>query len=288
MYGVSSMIAPLRRVGLRKPGSSLLGADPEEWHYGPQFDPTKVATEYEAFSTLLAKAGAEIIWMDGDDQGNADSVFTYDASLMTPQGPILMAPGKALRAGEQELHRGFYEEHDIPIIGSITGQGCAEAGDTLWLDDNIIAIGRGLRTNPEGIRQLTSILRGIGVEAHVFDLPTYRGPDACLHLMSLVSLVDTRKALVCMPLLPVGLRELMVSMGYDLIEAPYEEFIETGTLSTNVLAVAPGQCIMLDGILDTRAVLEEAGIEVKTFAGNALCIGCEGGPTCLTRPLYRA
>jgi dimethylargininase len=34
--------------------------------------------------------------------------------------------------------------------------------------------------------------------------------------------------------------------------------------------------------------MEAAGCRVRTFEGDALCIACEGGPTCLTRPVWRA
>jgi dimethylargininase len=44
---------------------------------------------------------------------------------------------------------------------------------------------------------------------------------------------------------------------------------------------------MVDGFPKTRAALESAGIGVEVFRGDALCIGCEGGPTCLSRPLLR-
>ena len=30
------------------------------------------------------------------------------------------------------------------------------------------------------------------------------------------------------------------------------------------------------------------GINIRVFDGDALCIACEGGPTCLTRPLLRS
>ena len=129
--------------------------------------------------------------MQDDDGGNADAVFTYDASLMTPGGAILMAPGKDKRKGEQQLHRQFYEHTAIPIIGEISGDATAEAGDTLWLDEHTIAIGRGFRTNPQGISQLKHFLKPQGIHVHVFDLPVYQGAAACLHLMSLVSLVNT-------------------------------------------------------------------------------------------------
>lgn len=286
-FGVSSMSAPLRRVAVRRPGLSMIEADPSDWHYGPSFDPTLVVAQHDNFTACLVDAGCDVLWMEDDDKAIADAVFTYDASLVTPAGAILMSPGKSKRHGEQDLHKGFFASHDIPVCGEIAGEGRAEAGDTLWLDDTVLAAGRGFRTNATGIAQLTNLMKSMGVEVLGFDLPHYQGVEACLHLMSLVSIVDTRTALVCFELVPVALCELMQDLGYRLIAAPFEEFQSTGTLSTNILASAPGKCIMLDGIPKTRAVLESAGIEITVFDGEALCIGCEGGPTCLTRPLLR-
>lgn len=288
MFSVSSMTAPLRKVALKKPGTSLINADPAIWHYGPQFQPDLVAENHAAFVETLEAADIEIFWMPEDDGGIADAVFTYDASLMTPKGAVLMSPGKAARAGEQNLHRAFYEDHQIPIVGEISGAARAEAGDTLWLDDTTLIIGRGFRTNTAGAQQLQTIMAQIGIDTYVFDLPVYTGADACLHLMSLISLVDTKTALVCQELLPVGLFELFGDKGFSLIQAPFSEFEQSGTLSTNVLATAPAKCIMLDGLPKTHAALIAAGINVRLFRGDALCIGCEGGPTCLTRPLLRA
>ncbi len=286
-YGVASMTAGLRRVALRKPGVSMQQADAKLWNYGATFDRHEVEAEHASFSGLLESAGVEILWMDGDDQGNADSVFTYDASLVTPAGAILMNPGKPLRAGEQFLHRDFYDAQGIPVIGEISGEGRAEAGDTLWLDEKTLAVGRGFRTNPEGVSQLESLLAPIGIAVHAFDLPVYHGAHACLHLMSLVSLVDTRVAAVTLSLLPVGLYRLMRQMEFQLIDIPRDEFESSGTLSANILALAPGRCIMIDGYPDTRKALEAAGVEVTVFNGKALCVGCEGGPTCMSRPVLR-
>ena len=281
------MTDPLRRVALRRPTSTLLNADAALWHYGPSFDPERVCAEHSALVKLLQAGGVEIIWMDSDDNGIADAVFAYDASLMTPTGAILMSPGKRLRAGEQELHRAFYASQDIPIIGEISRVGFGAAGDTLWLDAQTLAVGRGFRTNQSGIEQLKALLASIDVVVHQFDLPVYHGAAACLHLMSLLSIIDTKLAIACTSLLPVGLWELMHGLGFELIQTPHSEFEESYTLSNNILATSPGQCIMIDGFPKTKNTLEAAGVSVQTFEGNALCIGCEGGPTCLTLPLYR-
>lgn len=265
----------------------MLNADPALWHYGEEFNAQRVEAEHNQFVDLLQKLQIEILWMDGDDREIADSVFTYDASLVTPAGAILMNPGKPLRKGEQELHRAFYAQHGIPVVGEVTGEGSAEAGDTLWLDDHTLLIGRGFRTNQRGVDQIREMVSALGVNVIVFDLPVYKGESACLHLMSLISLVDRKTALVCASLLPTALYQYLKSNDFELLEAPFSEFENSGTLSNNVLAASPGHCIMVAGMHQTKALLESAGIKVAEFNGDALCIGCEGGPTCLTRPVLR-
>ena len=286
-FGVNSMVGTLQRVGLHKPGKSLIDANPAEWHYGSNFDPGKVADEHAAFADLVRRSGAEVLWLDDDDGGNADAVFTYDASLMTSTGAILMNPGKPKRRGEQHYHQTFYQQQGIPLIGEVTGAATAEAGDTLWLDEQTLAVGRSFRTNQLGIDQLEGILKNQQVKVVGYDLPVFYGADACLHLMSLLSFVDTRKVAAAIPLLPVGLYIALENRGFEVIELPPDEYEASLTLSGNILATAPGKCIMIDGFPKTRAVLEANGIEISVFAGQALCVGCEGGPTCLSRPILR-
>jgi dimethylargininase len=287
MFSVSSMTASLKKVALLQPNNCLKDADPNEWHYGSTFDPGKVEEIHASFVSLLENEGVEIFWIEDHNSEIADAVFTYDASLMTKFGAILMSPGKLLRSGEQDLHKIFYNSHDIPIIGSISDLARAEAGDTLWLDETTLVVGRGFRTNQLGVEQIKDILEPRGINVFSYDLPFYTGAAACLHLMSLISLVDTKAALVALPLLPVGFYELLTSKGFQLIEAPMLEFEQSNTLSTNVLAVSPGNCVMLSGLPQTTEKLRKSGIKVQLFDGDALCVGCEGGPTCLTRPLYR-
>ena len=287
MFGVSSMTAPLKKVGLMKPGDALLEADPLVWHYSSAFDPNKIHAIHRSFVDLLTQSNIEILWMPEDDKGIADAIFTYDASFMTNFGAILMSPGKPLRKGEQNIHRKFYQENNIPIIGEIKGQGIAEGGDIFWLDEKTLVIGRGFRTNQYGVDQLISILGPFDIKVHAYDLPVFKGEKACLHMMSLISLVDTNKAIVHTPLLPAGLFKLLKEKGFELIEAPISEFNSSSTLSINVLAISPGECIMLSGLPRTSEALTNSGVNVKFLDGEALCIGCEGGPTCLTRPILR-
>ena len=289
-FGVASMSAPLRTVAMRRPGPALLNADPAHWHYSPAYDPAKIPACYEAFAQCVARSGAEILWLNDvepDDAGNADAVFTFDASLMTPKGAILMAPGKTLRAQEMRSHERFYQAHHIPIAGEITGEGRLEAGDTMWLDPQTLVVGRSFRSNTAGIDQLKALLAAQDIEVVAFDLPVFSDPAACLHWLSLISPISDNQALAAIKWLPAAFYELCEARGFRLINAPMDEFEASATLSVNILAASPNHCIMLDGFPKTKAVLEAAGAGVETFDGTALCIGCEGGPTCLTRPIWR-
>ena len=287
-FGVSSMTSRLKTVGMLKPMEALRAADPEKWHYGHSFDPEKVDSNYSSFTKTLANLDVDILWMSPTNNEIADSVFTYDASFMTQEGAILLSPGKLLRKGEEKIHEAFYKDNNIPVIGKTSGSAIAEGGDMFWLDRETLVIGKGFRTNKIGVEQIKRILIPFNVEVFSFDLPFFKGPNACLHMMSLISVVDEKKALAYVSLLPIGLVQLLEEKGYDLIEAPEDEFISSEGLSINVLTIKPGICVMISGFSKTREALEKSGVTVHTFDGSSLCIGCEGGPTCLTRPILRA
>lgn len=286
-FGSQSMAAPLRRVLMRSAASAMRNADPAHWHYGPGFDPARAAAEHEALAELVSGAGAAIEWLSDAQDGLADSVFTHDPSLVTERGAVILRMGKRLREPEPALHEAAYDALGIPILGRIQDPGMVEGGDCVWVDAGTLAVGRGVRTNQEGIEQLARILAPLGVEVAAFDLPLWRGEEACLHLMSLISPLADDLALVYAPLLPVALHQLLRTGGIEAIEAPPDEFAASGGLSLNVLATSPRTLIAVAGFPSTRAALEAAGCTVSVFEAGALCLPCEGGPTCLTRPILR-
>ena len=289
---MADMATRLRTVLVRRPGLCQRGADPEVWHYGAGFDPVRADQEHAAFCALLESLGVDVRSLPDEDDGLADSIFPCDASIMTPHGAILLAPGKELRKGEPALHAIAYRDLGVPVLGAIEAPGTAEGGDCFWLptDDGLtLCVGRGLRTNDAGIQQLAAILAPFGIGVRGYDLAVgFGGVDACLHLTSLVSALDDRLAVVYTPLLPVAFHRDLLDAGYSLVHADDSEFMATYGLNLNVLAVKPGNVVMLDNFPKTQAALLAAGVEVTTFDGGALCMPCEGGPTCLTRPVWRA
>ena len=285
-YGVDSMAGELRHVAMRRPGA-ILSADAAAWHYTNDLDAPALTAQFDAFAALLEAHGVTIHWLEPDaDDGLADSVFTYDPSFTIPAGAIILRPGKAARAGEAELHRRFYEGL-MPIVGSIEAPGTVEGGDCLWLDQTTIAVGRGYRTNQAGIEQLAAIVEPYGITLESYDMPWFHGPEACLHLLSVVNPLDADLSLVYAPLVPVALYVRMQEMGYELLHVPDDEFGSSAGLNLNVLPTAPRRCLAIAGFPRTAELMRAAGCEVTTFEADELCLPCEGGPTCLTRPLLR-
>ncbi|HEV2108682.1 MAG TPA: arginine deiminase family protein [Thermomicrobiales bacterium] len=285
IYGGHSMSAPLRRVLVRRPVAPATDTDGQRFDYPRSVDHRLAVEEHAAFVRTLADHGVEVTVEDSDPVGMLDAIFSYDPSIMTDRGAILLRMGKPMREAETALHARSYERLGIPIAGRIEAPGTVEGGDTLWLDERTLAVGRGYRTNDEGIAQLTSLLGEQDVEVMPVALPHWHGPGECLHLMSLISPVAPNLAAIYPPLLPVSFIELLQSLDWRLIEVPDEEF---ESLGCNVLALTPDTCLMIEGNPITRERLEAAGRRVSTYRGDEISRNRAGGPTCLTRPLLRS
>lgn len=286
-FGSQSMAAPLRRVLMRSAANAMRNADRAAWHYGPGFNPAKAASQHALLAELVAASGAEIEWIEDKADGLSDSVFTHDPSLMTERGALILSMGKPLRASEPSLHEETYTKLGIPILGRVEAPGQVEGGDCVWLDARTLVIGRGVRSNQEGIQQVSNLLTPLGISVHGFDLPLWQGEEACLHLMSVISPLADDLALVHSPLLPAPFYQMLKARNIRLVEGDAEEFAASNGLSLNVLPTSPFKVIAVAGFPKTKAAMEAAGCTVEIFEADALCIACEGGPTCLTRPILR-
>lgn len=247
----------------------------------PDFD--RAVEEYDRFLSLVTSAGAGVRLLPGSSDVGIDSIYVRDASVVAPRGLILASMGKPQRAGEPAAHETAFRAWGFPILGAIEPPGLLEGGDVVWFDERTVAVGRGYRTNDEGIRQFRA-LAGPEVEVTTVPLPHWRGPTDVFHLMSIISPVDRDLAVVYSPLLPVTFREWLVARSISLVEVPDEEFDSMGA---NVLAIAPRRAVMLADNPKTRARLTAAGAEVLEYDGREISLKGGGGPTCLTRPISR-
>lgn len=289
-YGGNSMVLPLRRVlicpprraGWYKPERA---GQWQELGYQQAPDAAVAQAQHDALRRELEDAGAEVLTLPEAHYFSLDAIYCHDASMVTSHGAIILRMGKAARSNEPQRHAEFYKAQGIPILGEITEPGTVEGGDLVWLDANTLLAGRTYRTNAAGIAQLRSMLSFVDIEVVSTPLPHAAGPDTCLHLMSIMSMLNEQTVLVDLPMLAVETMELLHERHFGMIEIdPYER----GTLACNVLTLGERRVLAIEENYKTNAWLQQAGFDVRTFPGSMIALNGGGGATCLTRAILRA
>jgi dimethylargininase len=275
------MTQTLRRVLVRPPRLAGFSAWREfGWRAEPNV--TALAQEHEAFCTALTSSGAEVVLAETAVPGDPDAIYVFDPAIVSDSGAIVLRPGKEGRLVETDAIAADLEHADVPVAARLAAPELADGGDTLWLDERMLLVGRGYRTNDDGIRALQAALPDVSVVP--FDLPHLGGAEVVLHLLSLLSPLDDDLVVAYAPLLPVRLVQLLQERDIEIVEVPDDEFESMGP---NVLALAPRVALALEGNDETRRRLERAGVEVMVYRGDEISRKGDGGPTCLTRPLLR-
>ena len=150
-YGSQSMIAPLRRVLVKRPDEAFAVADPAKWHYTARPDLEIARQEHDALVALLRQSGAQVIYHDEVQPDRADAIFVFDPAIITDCGAVILSLGKALRRGEEAALARRLETLGVPVHYALHGGARAEGGDLLWVDHDTLAVGLGFRTNVEGL-----------------------------------------------------------------------------------------------------------------------------------------
>jgi dimethylargininase len=281
VWGTPDMYSPLRTVLVRTPTTVGDFVGDGRWR---EPDPGRLLAQHVEFVELLGSLGCEVVVAD-PVEGLVDAVYTHDPMTMTPFGAILFQMRKPVRAAEPAAMRVDLDRLGVPILGQLHGDAFSDGGDKVWLDERTLVIGRGYRTTRAAVEQVRGMLEPLGVDVVSVDLPHFHGPDEVLHLMSVVSPLDRDLAAVYEPLAPVALLELLDERGIERITVDEDEFATQGA---NILAVGPRRVVLAAGNDKVRAKLDAAGVEVHVFDGSEVAVKGDGGPTCLTQPLWRA
>jgi N-dimethylarginine dimethylaminohydrolase len=275
------MTRALQRVLVRSPRAAGF-ATWRDYGWRSEPDVPKLVEEHEAFCNALAAGGAEVVPAHTLLPTDPDAIYVFDPAIVSDRGAIVLLPGKEGRLVETDAIAADLEQAGVPIAARLEAPASADGGDTIWLDETTLLVGRGYRTNDDGIRALQAALPGVDVVA--FDLPHLHGSEVVLHLLSLLSPLDDDLVVAYLPLLPVRLVQLLEDREIRIVEVPDDEF---ETMGPNVLALAPRVALALEGNEETRKRLERAGVDVSVYRGNEISRKGDGGPTCLTRPLLR-
>ena len=273
----------LRRVHLTPPSLfTVEGRKRANWN---ECQPSQVITQFEGYVKLLQRLDVEVYLGEPAPVDNPDAIYSYDSCMCIPAGAIVLQSIKENRQFEIEIVRRDLKNYQVPIIGQILHPCHIDGGDILWLNKDEVAVGRSWRTNDRAIDKLRAILSAFAIQVRSYDLSNLLGKEHCLHLMSVVSMLDSKTALIYEKGMPIALLRRLDQLGIRTLSIAEEEWC---TLGCNVLSLGKGKVIAVDGNPKTKKIMEGSGFSVFTFQGSSLCLAGEGGPTCLTRFLSAA
>src|SRR5215471_18556579 len=120
-FGSQSMIAPLRRVVVKRPDEAFRRIDNEwrELNYTRPPVLARAAEHHRQFVKLMQIARAEILYLPEDDRTGPDSLYVHDPVLITDRGAIIFQTGKTARRGEGPAFADALRGWDVPILGAI-------------------------------------------------------------------------------------------------------------------------------------------------------------------------
>ena len=279
--GITDEWSPLLAVLLHRPGPELdNGAHPNELQMLAKPDPREAARQHDALVRAYEAARVRVVRLEPPQAVTPNQMFVADLMLMTPEGAIVARPASTVRAGEERWVARKLAEIGVPILRTIGGRGVFEGADAAWLNFRTVLLGRGLRTNADGARQVAAALADIGVTVIETDLP-----HGSMHLMGILRFVDRDLALAWPRRLARHAVEALKDSGYEVAFIPDGNEARDG-FALNFVTLGPRQILMPAGNPTTRSFYEGLGIRCREVAVDEL-IKAAGAVGCLTGVLQR-
>jgi N-dimethylarginine dimethylaminohydrolase len=281
-WGCDNDVGQIRAVLLHRPGNEFNVIDPNKrieeigsygdlqagWYWQSKRIPplAELQAQHDAMAAILRAEGAEVIYLEGVEDGRFKSVYTRDSSFAVKGGAIVCRMAPRMRHGEELPVTRALAKLGMPILRTLHGTAMMEGGTFAWLNSKNAVIGRSIRANDEGIEQIREVLKYQGVELHVVDLTGYD-----IHIDGSLTMIDIDLAIVN----PFGL-------AYTFLQ----KLKELG-IRINCLAVRPGRVIMPAGISPrTQERLDKEGVEIIQLNYEGVQLN-GGGIHCSTCPLIR-
>jgi dimethylargininase len=255
----SAASVPERRIALvRQPAGNL--ADGQVTHIERTEVDTELADQqWENYVQALDAAGWETVEVAPADT-HPDSVFVEDTIVMFGSLAVVGSPGSEPRIGETEA----VEEKARQLgqrIERIEAPGTLDGGDVLKVGRTVY-VGRGGRTNAEGIRQLRAIVGPLGYS--VVAVPMTKA----LHLKTAVTALPDGTV--------IGLPSLLEDTSI------FERFLAVPEAEGAAVVVLDHDSVLMSSAASkTAALIEDLGYKVTTVDISEF-EKLEGCVTCLS------
>jgi len=258
----------LSRVIVCSPQSEYFHMDNLDKHNIKE-TPNKGKTKFQhsKLKSTLSNFGAEVLDVP-ELEGHPNSIFTRDTALCTHKGYIKLRMGLETRRGEEDWMAKILNSLKIPCLGSIRSPGTVEGGDII-LTDSVAFVGYSQRTNKEGIKQIAKLLKKIGYEIRIIDVPS-----PFLHLGGLMSIIGADSILYCKGIFPESFLN-----GFNRIKIQCNSFI-----GGNVIYIKDKEIIVDSANIKSLEILKKAKYNLHPVNLSEF-IKETGGPTCLILPI---
>ena len=281
LCGISDEWSPLKAVLLHRPGAELQNrSHPNDVQMLAKPDPHRAARQCDLLVRAYEDAGVRVSLLHPPKAVTPNQMFVADLMLMTPEGAIVARPASTVRAGEERWVARKLADLGVPILRTIGGRGVFEGADAAWLDHRTVLLGKGLRTNTEGARQVAATLADIGVNVIETGLP-----GGSMHLMGILRFADRNLALAWPRRLERPALAALKAHGFDVAFIPDEHEARSG-FALNFVTLGPRQVLMPAGNPSTRSFYEGLGIECREVEVDEL-IKAAGAVGCLTGVMQR-
>jgi N-dimethylarginine dimethylaminohydrolase len=298
VWGLNNDVGKIKKVLMKRPGKEITNTINEnDCIYDEEFrswvhkekkgywvSPDKslpnlevMQQQHDSLAQILKDEGAEVIYMDtNSNRVSSKVVYVRDVICVAPGGAIISRMAPAMRQGEEKYATKLLSEIEMPLIGSIIGNGLFEGGSLAFINPKVAVAGHSKRGNHEGISQLESILSVLGIELITIPLVGHS-----IHTDGAFTMIDKDKALVVTDKLPYWFLEKLSDLGIKMIEAePGERW------GINCLAVKPGRVIIAAEAEKTIERMVKEGVDVIPLDYSEVQKN-GGGIHCSTNPLIR-
>ena len=279
--GQDSEWRPLKAVLLHRPGGEISShADHNSVLQLAPLDLSRAQDEHDRMAQAYRQAGVTVHLIDAEHQPRPNQMFCADLLFMTREGAILARPASRQRAGEERPVAARLAALGIPILKTLTGTATFEGADAMWLDTTTVFVARGLRTNEEGIRQVSQVLADLGVKTIAVDLPY-----GTMHLMGMLRIVDENLA-ICWPRrTPHACIMALRERGYQTAFLADEIEAQRGR-AMNMVTLGPRKVLMVEDCPEAQSLYESLDIDCLTTPAIELSKAA-GAVGCLTGVLHR-
>jgi arginine deiminase len=279
--GLAEEWAPLKSVLLHRPGPELAASqDPQAAQMLAPLDLARAQAEHDAIAQAYREAGVAVHYVAPAGTPPPNLMFVADLLFMTPEGAILARPASTVRAGEERHIARRLADLGIPILRTLRGTANFEGADAAWIDPKTVLIARGLRTNDEGVTQVSAALGALGVKVIAVDLPA-----GAMHLMGLLRFVDRDLAVAWPRRTPQDAVAALEARGFEVIYLPDETEAATDH-ALNFVTLGPRKILMVADNPTTQRFYEDHGIACHTTPAAELTKAA-GAIGCLTGVLWR-